>query len=240
MTLTWKQHIVGWKAGALQPCCVFSFANLELEFQHLVWFKKREIKMVLGRPLSFWNLVPDHPLSFQTQACLVFVARKDENRKDVRQLHQSARIPLPPPTSALELYIWFFKGDDSRHKFQFHLGHYTLVIWLVVTLLHRFGLLLGFASIKTTNRSPREKHLCQQKTSGCGSSRLYWRLAVVTRRWSAWVSLIPSSKSSNRSNSSRQPRTKGFVAILSDWFGLGMGTFFLLGARCIPKTSKDL
>lgn len=118
MTLTWKQHIVGWKAGALQPCCVFSFANLELEFQHLVWFKKREIKMVLGRPLSFWNLVPDHPLSFQTQACLVFAARKDANRKDVRQLHQSARIPLPPPTSALELYVWFVKGDDSGHKFQ--------------------------------------------------------------------------------------------------------------------------
>lgn len=141
MTLTWKQHN-RW---------------MNSEFQHLVWFKKREIKMVLGRQLSFWNLVPDHPLSFQTQACLVFVARKDENRKDVRQLHQSARIPRPPPTSALELIIRMVL-QRRRLKAQVPISSWSLYPWWWISCYPStpFWPFVGFASIKTTTRSPRE------------------------------------------------------------------------------------
>ena len=143
MTLTWKKHnrwmkscssaalwcFFVWQLGTWvsTPCLVQSFC-------------RNCTRYIAQAKTGAWEttflLEPDHHLralrglTFQTQACLVFAARKDENRKDVRQLHQSARIPLPPPTSALELYIWFFKGDDSRHKFQFHLGHYKLWWWI--------------------------------------------------------------------------------------------------------------
>ena len=57
------------------------------------------------------------------QPRLVFVARKDENWKDVCQLHQSAKIPHPPPTSALELVTYGFGRRHNRAP-PFHFIHF--------------------------------------------------------------------------------------------------------------------